>query len=261
MWYNINRLVIFMIRYLTSDFGNYEKKDGQKLTHPIDNINGIVDQFKNDIKKFDKVVFVASDMNNPTEKVMGYANIFFDSLKMVGIEFANYLVLDGSKINEAKQYIDGADLVFLCGGDTYNQHVFFEAIYLKSLLENYQGVVVGQSAGALNMSSNVFNSPEDMEESEPVFYEGLGLVNINIEPHFKYDTFDFNEAEKYQREVIVKESFNRPIYGQVNKSHIRIDDNNKAVIYGETYLIENGNIVKICDNKNNVSINENNKTL
>ena len=48
-----------MIRYLTSDFGNYEKKDGQKITHPIDNINGIVDQFKNDIKKFDKVVFVS----------------------------------------------------------------------------------------------------------------------------------------------------------------------------------------------------------
>lgn len=27
------------------------------------------------------------------------------------------------------------------------------------------------------------------------------------------------------------------------------------------YTGENGNIVKICDNKNNVSINENNKTL
>ena len=250
-----------MIRYLTSDFGNYEKKDGQKITHPIDNINGIVDQFKNDIKKFDKVVFVASDMNTPTEKVMGYANIFFDSLKMVEIEFTEYLVLDGSKINEAERYIDGADLVFLCGGDTYNQHLFFETIHLKTLLENNQGVVVGQSAGALNMAENVFNSPEEMEESEPVFYDGLGLVDINIEPHFEYDDSSFDEAEKYQRESIIKESFNRPIYGQVNKSHIRIDDSNKAVIYGETYLIENGNIVKICDNKRNVSINENNKTL
>lgn len=250
-----------MIRYLTSDFGNYENKDGQKITQPIDNINGIVDQFKNDIKKFDKVVFVASDMNNSIEKVMGYANIFFDSLKMVGIEFSDYLVLDGSKINEAERYIDGADLVFLCGGDAYNQHLFFETIHLKTLLENNQGVVVGQSAGALNMAENVFNSPEEMEESEPVFYDGLGLVDINIEPHFEYDDSSFDEAEKYQRESIIKESFNRPIYGQVNKSHIRIDDSNKAVIYGETYLIENGNIVKICDNKRNVSINENNKTL
>jgi dipeptidase E len=250
-----------MIRYLTSDFGNYEKKDGQKITHPIDNINGIVDQFKNDIKKFNKVVFVASNMNNPTEKVMEYANIFFDSLKMVGIEFADYLVLDGSKINEADKYIDGADLIFLCGGDTYNQHVFFEAMNLKSLLENYQGVLVGQSAGALNMPLNVFNSPEEMEESEPVFFDGLGLVDINIEPHFEYDISNFDAAKKYQREAIIKESFNRPIYGQVNKSHIRIDEDNKAVIYGETYLIENGNIVKICDNKNNVAINRNSKTL
>ena len=250
-----------MIRYLTSDFGNYEKKEGQKITHPIDNINGIVDQFKNDIKKFNKVVFVASDMNNPTEKVMEYANIFFDSLKMVEVEFADYLVLDGSKINEADKYIDGADLIFLCGGDTYNQHVFFEAMNLKSLLEKYQGVLVGQSAGALNMPLNVFNSPEEMEESEPVFFDGLGLVDINIEPHFEYDVPNFDAAKKYQREAIIKESFNRPIYGQVNKSHIRIDEDNKAVIYGETYLIENGNIVKICDNKNNVAINRNGKTL
>lgn len=246
-----------MIRYLTSDFGNYEKKDGQKITYPIDNINGIVDQFKNDIKKYDKVVFVSSDINNPKEKTMEYANIFFDSLKMVGIEFRNYLILDGSKIKEAKQYIDGADLVLLSGGDTYNQHLFFEAMDLKSILEDYQGVLIGQSAGALNMSLNVFNSPEEMEESEPIFFDGLGLVDINIEPHFEYDTSNFDEAQKYQREAIIKESFNRPIYGQVNKSYIRIDGDNNAVIYGETYLIENGNIVKICDNKNNVAINRN----
>lgn len=180
---------------------------------------------------------------------------------MVGIEFADYLVLDGTKVNEAEQYINGADLVFLCGGDTYNQHLFFEAINLKALLENFQSVLVGQSAGALNMSLNVFNSPEEMEESEPVFFDGLGLADINIEPHFKYDDSNFDDAEKYQREAIIKESFNRPIYGQVDKSHIRIDDDNKTVIYGETYLVENGNIVKICENKNNVAINWNGKTL
>ena len=131
-----------MIRYLTSDFGNYEKRDGESIFHPIDNVNGIVDQFKNDIKKFDKAVFVASSIDNPREKVEFYANGFFNSLKMVGITFNNSLILDGSSKSEAKNYLDGADLIFLCGGNTYAQHQFFEAINLKSLLENYQGVLV-----------------------------------------------------------------------------------------------------------------------
>ena len=63
-----------------------------------------------------------------------------------------------------------------------------------------------------------------------------------------YDTSKFDENQIYQREVIIKESFNRPIYGQCNGSHVFIDEDNTATIYGETYLVTNGNIEKICDN-------------
>ena len=113
---------------------------------------------------------------------------------------------------------------------------------------------MGQSAGAINMAEHCFNSPEELEESEPVFFDGLGLTNINIEPHFVYDVTNFNENDKYQRNAIINESYNRPIYGQCNGSHVFIDDNNIATIYGETYLITNGNIEKICDNSQKLVI-------
>ena len=237
-----------MIRILTSDFKNYEKKDGIKITRPMSNENGLVDQLKNALKRNKKVVFVSSDINSTPDSVVSYARIFFDSMKMVGITFEEYCILDGTKVNKAKEYIENADLVFLCGGGTYNQHLLFEKINLKLLLSTYFGVVMGQSAGAINMAEHCFNSPEELEESEPVFFEGLGLTNINIEPHFVYDTSRFNENEKYQRKVIIDESYNRPIYGQCNGSHVFIDENNIATIYGETYLIINGNIEKICEN-------------
>lgn len=237
-----------MIRILTSDFKNYEKKDGIKITRPMSNENGLVDQLKNALKRNKKVVFVSSDINSTPDSVESYARIFFDSMKMVGITFEEYCILDGTKVNKAKEYIENADLVFLCGGDAYNQHLLFEKINLKLLLSTYFGIVMGQSAGAINMAEHCFNSPEKLEGSEPVFFEGLGLTNINIEPHFVYDTSRFNENEKYQRKVIIDESYNRPIYGQCNGSHVFIDENNIVTIYGETYLIINGNIEKICEN-------------
>lgn len=244
-----------MIRILASQFHNYEKIDGIKIIRPMNNENGIVDLLNNILKKRQKVVFVCSDLNSTPDSVENYVRIFFDSMKMVGIEFNEYCVLDGTKIDKAEEYIKNADLVFLCGGDTYNQNLLFEKIGLRELLSNHSGVILGQSAGAINMATHCFNSPEDLEDSEPVFFEGLGLTDINIEPHFVYDNSKFNEKEIYQRKAIIDESYNRPIYGQCDGSHVFIDDNNVATIYGQTYLIMNGNIEKICDNNQKYIIN------
>ena len=245
-----------MIKILTSDFSNYEKVNGEKITRPISNENGIVDQLKESLKKRNKVVFISSDINSTPESVLSYAKKFFDSMKMVDITFNEYLIIDGTNYDKASEYIDGADMVFLCGGDTYNQYKLFSKMNLKQILSSYSGIIMGQSAGALNMAVDVFNSPEEKEESEPVFYEGLGLTTINIEPHFKYDETNFDDKEKYQREAIIKESYNRPIYGQCNGSHIFINEDDVATIYGETYLIMNGIIKKICDNQKSFIINK-----
>lgn len=245
-----------MIKILASDFGNYEKVNGKKITHPMSNENGIVDQLKDSLKRTTKVVFVSSDINSTPESVSPYAKIFFDSMKMVDITFNEYLIIEGTNYDKASEYIDGADLVFLCGGDTYNQYKLFSKMNLKQTLSSYHGIVMGQSAGALNMAVNVFNSPEEKEESEPIFYEGLGLTTINIEPHFKLDETNFDDKEKYQRDAIIKESYSRPIYGQCNGSHIFINEDDVATIYGETYLITNGKIEKICDNQKSFTINK-----
>ena len=101
---------------------------------------------------------------------------------------------------------------------------------LKELLSTYSGIVMGQSAGAINMAEHCFNSPEELEESEPVFFDGLGLTNINIEPHFVYDSSNFDAKEIYQRNAIINESFKRPIYGQCNGSHIFIDEDDIVAI-------------------------------
>ena len=243
-----------MIKILMSDFKHYHKLNGEKVANELDNSNGIVDQIKKSLNGNNTLLFIASSPDDE-EKINLYTNLLFEGLKLSGISFNEYLVLYSSTVDNAQEYIDKANMIFLSGGDTYVQNEFFKRINLREKLEKFNGLIIGQSAGAINMADDVFNSPEEMENSEPVFFKGLGLTNINIEPHFMLDDSNFDESEKYQRNAILSESNNRKIYGQCNGSHILIDNDGTATIYGETYLISNGQISLACENGYNKDIN------
>ena len=241
-----------MIKILTSSFNNYYVLDNKKIAQQVDNKNNIVECIKDNLKDNQTMLFIPSDINDK-EKTNMYSSILFESFKLSGILFEEYIVLDD--ISKTKEYVDKASLIFLSGGDTYIQNKLFSKMNLKQCLKNYNGLIIGQSAGTINMATKAYNSPEEMEQSEPILFNGLGLVNINVEPHFIYNEDEFNEAELYQREDIIYNSYERKIYGQCDGSHIVIDDNNIKV-YGETYLIHNGSIKLICKDKEVIKINE-----
>ncbi|MBP3840609.1 MAG: Type 1 glutamine amidotransferase-like domain-containing protein [Bacilli bacterium] len=245
-----------MIKILMSDFKHYHKVDGEKVANAIDNINGIVDHIKEYLMDTNVILFIASSPEDK-EKISLYSKLLFEALKLSDISFNEYLVLDNSTIDDAEEYINKANMIFLSGGDTFVQNEFFNRINLKEKLLNYKGLIVGQSAGAINMAKDAFNSPEEMEESEPIFFEGLGLTDINVEPHFVLDSSNFDETERYQRNIILNESNNRDIYGQCNGSHILINEEGQTLICGETYLISNNEIVLICNNGEKKLINKN----
>ena len=243
-----------MIKILMSDFKHYHKLNGEKIANELDNSNGIVNQIKNSLNGNNAILFIASSPDDK-EKIELYSKLLFEGLKLSGVSFKEYLVLDSSTVDKTKEYIDKANMIFLSGGDTYIQNEFFKRIHLREKLGIFNGLIIGQSAGAINMANDVFNSPEEMEKSEPVFFQGLGLTNINIEPHFVLDDSNFDESEKYQRNAVLSESNNRKIYGQCNGSHILIDNDGNVTIYGKTYLISNGQISLACENGYNKEIN------
>ena len=236
-----------MIKILMSDFKHYHEVNGKKVANELDNSNGIVDQIKNNLNKNNTILFIASSPDNK-EKTNLYARLLFEALRLSDISFNEYLILDNSTISNVEEYINKADMTFLSGGDTYIQNEFFKKINLKEKLEKFNGFIIGQSAGAINMAYHAFNSPEKKEKSEPVLFEGLGLTDINIEPHFVLDDSNFDEFEIYQRNAILSESNNRIIYGQFDGAHILIDNDDNTTAYGETYLISNGQISLLCKN-------------
>ena len=205
------------------------------------------------------ILYVAS---NPLDikTTDSYATLFFEGLKLSGLTFSEYLILDDRTKEQALEYVQKANVIFLCGGDTYMQNEFFKQLHLKDLLKNYKGIIIGQSAGSLNMAEAVYNSPENGNSSEPIYFEGLGLSDINIEPHFVLDTTEFDEMQIYQRNHQLEESKKRSIYALCDGSHI-LQTDESIVIYGKAFLIKDGSIIQICDDKQEFNINLENKKL
>ena len=100
------------------------------------------------------------------------------------------------------------------------------------------------------MAESVYNSPEEGILSEPVYFEGLGLSEINIEPHFILDTTEFDDMQMYQRKHLLEESKNICV---VRWAHI-LALGESAIICGEAFLINDGIITKICDDKQVVNM-------
>ena len=104
------------------------------------------------------------------------------------------------------------------------------------------------------MAKSVYNSPENGNLSEPIYFEGLGLGDINIESHFVLNTTEFDEMKIYQRNHQLEESKKRSIYALCDGSHI-LQTDESIVVYGKAFLIKDGSIIQICDDKQEFNIN------
>lgn len=233
--------------FLTSKTKHYHKINNKKIANAIDNTNGIVEQIKNLLEKQETILYIAASPDD-FKKNEEYSNLIFEGFNLSGVKFANNLVLDSRTIEQAREYISKADLIFLSGGDTYIENEFFKKIRLKELLSCYNGIIVGQSAGAINLAEHVYNSPEEGIDSEPIYFEGLGLSQINVEPHFELNSSNFDDYEVYQRNHLLNESKKRKIYALCDGSHI-LETDEQIIVYGESYLISDGAITKLCSNK------------
>ena len=95
---------------------------------------------------------------------------------------------------EMKNYIKDSDIVFLLGGDTLKQIKFINKYKLKNIIKEKNKVVIGMSAGSINMAKKVVLA-RDIDDGIPnlSIYKGIGITDINIEPHC-----DFRNEEHWK---------------------------------------------------------------
>ena len=245
--------------FLTSFVGGYHKTINGKEIVKINNSNNFIDRLKIVKDKWKTFVFVCSNPDG-FEKTDEYANIFSSAFNLDGFDIENVIVLDHRFKGDIENTILSADVVFLTGGHTPTQNKYLKEIKLDEILKKYNGIVIGQSAGSMNLAKMVFSPPdsvEDFKSNRETKFSGVGLTNINIMPHMASSFEDNVDGKgKSTYDYCIEESINFPIYGIYDFGFIEIYGN-KTTAYGKTLLFKNGKCVELCGENENIEINNN----
>lgn len=237
-----------MILFLTSNPGGNYIEDGKRYPCKLDETNGFVEQLKENWKVNSRCLIISSDPTN-YEINDSFKKIFETSFLLSGLSLAAIDICDNRNERELPDLIAKADVILLAGGHVPTQNAFFERIHLKERIHNFGGIVIGISAGSMNSAEVVYAQPElDGEAVDPNyqrFIKGLGLTKYMILPHYQYIKDLILDNKRVIEDITYPDSRNRKFYALVDGSFLKIK-RAKVQLYGEAYLIQDGETRQIC---------------
>ena len=212
-----------MITYIFNGF-DIKKHFGKRVS----------ELFQKDMKNYEKIVFIPGEFDD-IDKVKRYVLTDVSWFKEIGIDIKKVDILTSSMTKDDMiNAINNTDIIFIMGGDTRKQNIFLDKYNLKEIIKNFKKVVIGISAGAINLG-NISLCSKDLLDGveETTIYDGIGRINYTIEPHFDINNLSLLNEELYPLSNNIK------IYGLPNDTGIRIVDDNYTIIEGDYYLIHN----------------------
>lgn len=218
----------------------------------LNDVNGFKDNLKRLWGNNPNVLYIASfpDCYEITDE---YYNAFKNAFINVGFKFKSINLLDYRNIKDFDKLFSLADVIMLPGGHTPTEMNFFNELELNDKLRKFNGLVIGSSAGSMNMASVVYCPPELEGEAKDScykkFFPGLGLTDINILPHHSEYKDAIVDGKNVYTEIVLKDSIDHRFYSFSDGTYIMINDD-KITLFGEAFLLENGIITKIsCNNE------------
>ena len=210
-----------MICFLTSRMDDPD-------TGKLNSANRFADELRKHFPDPCRALVVCSDPDDP-EKTDYYSSLTREMLEEAGFGFERFPILDGRNASRAASLVRESNLLILSGGHVPTQNRFLDRIHLRGLLSDFQGVVIGISAGSMNSAELVYAQPE--EEGEAVdpdyqrFLTGLNLTKTNLLPHYQ-ENKDVDDAYKEARELLkaAQEKELPRIAGEINAQMVRISD-------------------------------------
>ena len=194
-----------------------------------------------------RALFVTSNPDDHTGTCRFGADVFC-AFAEAGITFSKYTVLDGTNAQSAKKLVHSSDLIIFAGGHVPTQNAFFQEIGLRELLEDFDGTVMGISAGSMNLAEEVYVQPE--EEGEGIapdfarFAPGLGLTDVNILPHYQKVKDNILDGLRLFEDITYPDSQGNTFFALPDGSYFYQNDDT-LLLFGEAYLLRDGELSQL----------------
>ncbi len=222
---------------------------GEGVTWPISRQNGLLEELKRNLPQPCKALFIASSPDEPN-RTEQHAFEMKASFEESGIVFSEYVILDRRNQEKAGALLSKADFVVLAGGHVPTQNDFFQDIALRELMKDYDGLVMGISAGTMNSAELVYVHPEKPGETrfrdEERYRPGLGLCKTMVLPHLNMIRYDVLDGKRLFEDVAYVDSreSGRDFYALPDGSWIYVHDGVEE-LRGEAWRIHDGTMSRI----------------
>lgn len=211
--------------------------------------NAFIDNIRQALPENPRVLFVCADPEDH-QGVCRFAAETTAAFAEAGIAFSCYHVLDGRNSRSTQALLNRSDFVILSGGHVPTQNAFFQKIHLPQLLQDFEGTVMGISAGSMNCAEWVYVQPEEPGESSPDFPRfapGLGLTEVNILPHYQQVKDNILDGLRLFEDITYPDSQDNCFFALPDNSYI-YQDPEHLLLFGEGYCLCDGVMEQISEN-------------
>ena len=175
---------------------------------------------------------------------------YAEAVKNAGFSFDCFDLWDARTPQLSREELHSYTVIFTAGGHIPTQHAFFEMIGLRELLEGYEGLVIGTSAGSMNAAQIVYGWPEEPGESvDPdhvLFFTGLGLAKTIVLPHYQMMKDNWLDGKRLFEDITFSHSFGREFYAIPDGSFVLVEKGTETM-YGESRRIADGVMEKFSE--------------
>ena len=237
-----------MILYLTSNPTAPNQPASAPSFRGLNPKNHLVENLKKDWKEPSKCLLLCS---NPDALMKNNELSFFleKSIKETGLSVSAFDLCDSRNGKEMAEKLCTYDVLILAGGHVPTQNRFFHRIGLVEAIQEYDGLVLGISAGAMNCAGTVYAQPEAAGESTGREYDrfpkGLRLTQCNVLPHYQAVKDKTLDGKRLMEDITYPDSMGRRFYALPDGSYI-LQKEGRVTVFGEAYLVAEGNTKKIC---------------
>lgn len=158
------------------------------LGDDYEHLETIIESIKESLNKENRLILFCPSSTEYYEGQMEWEQGFIKELEKYGIYFDDYVSLKAEEDSFYwQQKVKEASLIYLHGGNPLIQKQLYEDKGIYHLLKDFEGLLLGASAGAMNMSSFITLTPTNEEYQEMVIEKALGLSQYSIYPHLQIE--------------------------------------------------------------------------